>query len=208
MDQAGVRGEALAARQPLRDASRDHRLEQVPQQIAVAEAAVSALGEGRVVGHRIGQIEPAEPAVGKVEMNLIAEPALRSAALTSYRTSLAIAKTLAAQDPGNAGWQRGLSVSLDRIGNILNAQGKVDAALTSYHERLAIRETIAALNNGSIRAELDLVVSHTKVSTASVAPRPDLKAALAILLRLQSEGRLPPANESWIGLIEAVLRPP
>jgi hypothetical protein len=31
-------------------------------------------------------------------------------ALTSYRDSLAIAERLAQSDPGNAGWQRNLSV--------------------------------------------------------------------------------------------------
>ena len=36
------------------------------------------------------------------------------AALTAYRDSLAIAERLAAADPGNAGWQRDLSVSLQQ----------------------------------------------------------------------------------------------
>ena len=36
---------------------------------------------------------------------------------------LAIADRLASADPGNAGWQRDLSVSDDRVGDVLVAQG-------------------------------------------------------------------------------------
>jgi hypothetical protein len=39
------------------------------------------------------------------------------AALASYRDSLAIADRLAKSDPGNAGWQRDLSVSYEKVGN-------------------------------------------------------------------------------------------
>jgi hypothetical protein len=39
-----------------------------------------------------------------------------AAALTSYRASLAIRGRLAQADPGNAGWQRDLSVSQEKIG--------------------------------------------------------------------------------------------
>ena len=57
---------------------RDHRLEQAAQQVAVAEAAVPVLGEGRVVGHVAVEPEPAEPAIGQVQMNFVAEPPLRA----------------------------------------------------------------------------------------------------------------------------------
>ena len=55
-----------------------------------------------------------------------------SAALTSYQASLAIRERLAQADPGNAGWQRDLSVSHDKIGDVQQAQGDLSAALTSY----------------------------------------------------------------------------
>ena len=58
-------------------AALDGHLEQLAQQIAVAEAAVPVLREGRVIGHRTIQIEAAEPAIGEVEMHLFAKPPLR-----------------------------------------------------------------------------------------------------------------------------------
>jgi tetratricopeptide (TPR) repeat protein len=51
-----------------------------------------------------------------------------AAALTSYQTSRSIAERL---DPGNAGWQRDLSVSQERIGNVQQAQGDLAAALAT-----------------------------------------------------------------------------
>ena len=53
------------------------------------------------------------------------------AALTAYRASLAIRERLAAADPSNAAWQRDLSVSHDKLGDVLVAQGQLDAALAA-----------------------------------------------------------------------------
>ena len=71
------------------------------------------------------------------------------AALTSYQASLAIRNRLAQSDPGNAGWQRDLSVSQDRIGDVQVAQGNLPAALTSYQASLAIRNRLAQSDSGN-----------------------------------------------------------
>jgi len=68
----------LAPDQPLIDAALQHRLEQPPQQIALAKAAMPVLREGRVVGHRAIEPEPAEPPVGEIQMDLFAQPPLRA----------------------------------------------------------------------------------------------------------------------------------
>ena len=47
----------------------------------------------------------------------------REQALAAYRESLAIGEKLAA-DPGNAEWQRDLSISLERIGAVALKTGK------------------------------------------------------------------------------------
>ena len=43
----------------------------------------------------------------------------------SHRDLLAISEKLASQDPSNAGWQRDLSVRYDKVGDVLNAQGRL-----------------------------------------------------------------------------------
>ena len=50
------------------------------------------------------------------------------------RDSLAIAERLAASDRSNTGWQSDLSVSYDRVGNLLVAESKLDEALKSYRD--------------------------------------------------------------------------
>ena len=75
-DQAGINREALASDEPFVDAALDGGLEQLAQEIAVPEAAVPVLRERRVVWDRSLQAEPAEPAIGEVEVDLVAEPAL------------------------------------------------------------------------------------------------------------------------------------
>ena len=52
-------------------------------------------------------------------------------ALKSYRDDLAIAERLAKADPGNAGWQRDLSVSYEEVGDVLVAQSDLPGALKS-----------------------------------------------------------------------------
>jgi hypothetical protein len=53
-------------------------------------------------------------------------------ALEEFRKELAIVERLAAQDPDNAGWQRELSVSRTRIGDVLESQGVGDDRRPSH----------------------------------------------------------------------------
>ena len=57
----------LAADQTFPDTALQHRLEDAPQEIALAEAAMPVLGEGRVIRHLANEPEPepAEPAVSQ-----------------------------------------------------------------------------------------------------------------------------------------------
>jgi len=81
-DDAGVHGEAFAADQALGHAAAHHALEQLAQQVTVAETAVPVLGEGGMVRHVAVETETAEPAIRQVEVNLLAQPTLRADAET------------------------------------------------------------------------------------------------------------------------------
>ena len=84
--------------------------------------------------HRLGDVQVAQG-------NL-------AAALTSYRSSLAIRDRLAKADPGNAGWQRDLSVSHEKLGDVQVAQGNLAGALASYQHSLAIADRLAKADPG------------------------------------------------------------
>jgi hypothetical protein len=51
------------------------------QEIALAEAAMAVLREGRMIRHLARQAEPTEPPIGQVQMDLLAQPAFRADAV-------------------------------------------------------------------------------------------------------------------------------
>ena len=61
-------------------------------------------------------------------------------AFKSYRDSLEIREKLAGQDAINAGWQRDLSISYERVGDAQLAQGDLAGALKSYRDEGALQE--------------------------------------------------------------------
>ena len=98
-------------------------------------------------------------------------------ALKSYRDSLAIVDRLAQSDPGNAGWQRDLSVSYEKIGDVQVAQGDLAGALKSYRDSLAITDRLAQSDPGNAGWQRDLSVSYDKIGDVQVA-QGDLAGAL------------------------------
>lgn len=73
---ARIDRKALRADQPLSDAARKHRLEDMAEGIAFPEATMAVLGEGRVLGYRILEPQPAKPPVRQIQVHFFAEPAL------------------------------------------------------------------------------------------------------------------------------------
>jgi tetratricopeptide (TPR) repeat protein len=120
-----------------------------------------------------------------------------AAALTSYQTSRSIAERL---DPGNAGWQRDLSVSYDRIGNVLVAQGNLPEALKSYRDGLAIADRLAKADPGNAGWQRDLSVSYNQIGDVLVAQGnlpealKSFRDGLAIADRL---AKADPGNAGW-----------
>ncbi len=114
------------------------------------------------------------------------------AALTSYQASDAIRGRLATADPGNAGWQRDLSVSHNRIGDVQRAQGDLVAALTSYQASHDLFERVAAADPGNAGWQRDLALSFGRVAIAEAG-----QGARDRALSQFQEGRTTP---SWCRL--------
>jgi hypothetical protein len=119
-------------------------------------------------------------------------------ALTTYRQSLRICEALSAHDPVNAGWQRDLSVSYDKIGDVLVAQGDGASGLTAYRKGLGIREALAARDPANAKWRRDLIVSLMKVG-AVTGEKGYASRALDLALSMQQRGTLAPRDA---GLIE------
>jgi len=104
-------------------------------------------------------------------------------------------------DPANAGYKRDLSVSYERLGDLLTREGERAAARRYYEQALGIRERLVELDPANAGYKIDLVVSLTRAGTPEA-----LERALAILRGLEQEGRLSPRHAAWIAWIEQKLR--
>ena len=121
-------------------------------------------------------------------------------ALKSYNDSLAIRDRLAKSDPGNAGWQRDLSVSYERAGDVQVAQGDLAGALKSYNDSLAIFDRLAKSDPGNAGWQRDLAVSNEhlgdvytlKIKSSRPSPHSKARCARAALCWLGSPTTLNP----------------
>ena len=87
----------------------------------------------------------------------------RKGALEAYEKALAIRERLAAKDPGNAEWQRAVSVPYERIGDTRRDEGDPKRAREAYEKALAIRQRLAAKDPGNAKWRRDVSVSYDKI---------------------------------------------
>ncbi|MBN9222073.1 MAG: caspase family protein [Mesorhizobium sp.] len=126
-------------------------------------------------------------------------------ALADHRSAQAIAEYLAELDPGNAEWQRDLAVGHNRIGDVLMAKGDRSGAVAEYQAGFALANAQLQSDPGNAQRIVDAAFCRYKLAVAGVDPATNFKAALAMLTGLKSQGRLPGANEGWIGMVEKAI---
>ncbi len=81
-----------------------------------------------------------------------------------YEESLAIDQRLAKADHSSAGLQRDVSVSLNKIGDVLVAQGDLPNARLRYEESLAIAQRLAKADPSSTGLQRDIALSYWKLA--------------------------------------------
>ena len=105
-----------------------------------------------------------------------------------------------ARDPANTGWQRDLSVSHDKIGDVLVAQGDGAGALAAFRRGLEIAEDLAARDPANTEWQRDLSVSHNKIGEVLVVQGDGAGALAAFRRGLEIAEELvacDPANTGW-----------
>jgi tetratricopeptide (TPR) repeat protein len=94
-------------------------------------------------------------------------------ALKAYQGASAEAERLAKANLNNSGWnsgwQRDLSVSYNKVGDVLVAQGNLPEALKSYRDGLAIADRLAKADPNNAGWQRDLSVSYDRVGDVLVA---------------------------------------
>ena len=113
---------------------------------------------------------------------------------------------MAKAEPDRADYQRDLSVSYNKMGDLYVSLGQGEAARQAYQGSLEIAERLAKAEPDRADYQLDLVISLVKIGTmAEPVDRPPLEQALAILLRLDQQARLAPADQPKIGALRQML---
>ena len=84
----------------------------------------------------------------------------RDRLLQAARTAL---ERLVQSEPSNVGWRRDLSVSQERIGDVLLAQGNLGEALTAYRQSLAVTERLAQSDPSNVGCQWDLSVRFDRI---------------------------------------------
>ena len=151
MDLAGARAGLSGKLAEEREARAQRLLPLLREQVAIAR--LSYAGEDlRQALQEIAGLTP-EDAWAWIDLGDACQMAGNTAqALDAYRRARAAAE--------DAGAERDLSVSHDKIGDVLVAQGEGGAALAAYRAGMAIRERLAAADPGNAEWQRDLSVSH------------------------------------------------
>ena len=121
-------------------------------------------------------------------------------ALSAYNASLAIAKRWAKKNPADTTWKRQLSVSHNKIGNLLLTRANNEAALAAYQAALAIRVSLVQQNPAITQWQRDLSVSHNKLGSVLLAQGDKAGASAAYQASLairEHLARQDPAHAEW-----------
>ena len=109
---------------------------------------------------------------------------------TAFRSAMEAAR--------RSGDERDLSVSYDRVGDVLVAQGNLPEALKTFRDGLAIRDRLAKSDPGNAGWQRDLIVSYVKIAEADPPQaRTMLTRALEVANNMHSKGILAP-RDAWM----------
>jgi len=121
-------------------------------------------------------------------------------ALKAFRDSLAIRERLVATNSSNTQWQRDLSISYSKVGDVLVAQGTLDDALKAYRGALDIIERLVKADAANAGWQRMLSASYNKVGNVLMAQGKLTEAlqayrdSLAVIERLAGAD---PTNAQW-----------
>ena len=199
LDTAGARS-VLTAKIAEEDAAQRRRLVPLLEEQATIERLSYDYESAKTTLRRLLALEPRR-VWGWIDLgDLFVTTGNLSQANEAYRQARSIAESLARSDPGNAGWQRDLSVSFIKVGDVLVAQGKLTEALKSYRDSLVIFDRLARSDPGNAGWQRDLSVSFIKVGDVLVAQgklTEALKSYRDSLVIFDTLTRSDPGNTGW-----------
>ena len=128
------------------------------------------------------------------------------AALSAYRLELELGRRFAGKGPDNPQTERQISVVLTKLGFVYASQGDFSTSVAQCGEAADVTRALIGKDQNNSEWQMDLVASLHCLARAGDRPRDRWTEALAILSRLKSERRIPPAKQGWIVTVKRDLR--
>ena len=95
-------------------------------------------------------------------------------------------------------WQRDLSISHNKIGEVLSAQGDLPGALAQFKAYHAIAESLARRDPGNMQWQRDLMASHWRLANMGEDAAGNWRRCIEILEAMETAGRLAPPDRQWL----------
>jgi tetratricopeptide (TPR) repeat protein len=92
-------------------------------------------------------------------------------ASSAYEESLALFRALAAKDPNQIAWQRGMADQMEHIGVLLQKQGALDQAMENFRTALELREAIVRREPANAISYRDLASAKYNIGEVLMARR-------------------------------------
>ena len=128
------------------------------------------------------------------------------AAIDRYQQLLKLTMKLVEAEPDNTEWQRDLSVSHNKVGDMHQANGDGVSALKAYEDGLAIAKRLVELDPSVVEWQTDLAVSYYKLSQVQPHKAKQLLTeALTILRKLHAGNKLDHEKQGWIPILESAI---
>jgi tetratricopeptide (TPR) repeat protein len=135
-----------------------------------------------------------------------------ASALDAYGEVLGIYRALADREPEEPGWRRAASVAYNEMGVEWLALGQPEKAAGAHRASLALIEPVAAAHPEHTLWQTDVAVSAFHLGRAAgkdpagkTEARAALEKGLAVLRRLETQGRLPDDMKGWPADFEKAL---
>ena len=94
-------------------------------------------------------------------------------------------------------------MSLNKVGDILHAQGRLDEAVARYSESLPIAERLAVVDPSNSQWQVDLAASHANLALADPGRATENRGkAIDILEALDRDGRLAPQYRNLLIILK------
>jgi tetratricopeptide (TPR) repeat protein len=94
-----------------------------------------------------------------------------SQAFSAYEESLQIYYSLAAKDPDEITWQRGIADQIEHIGEVRQQQGRIESAMESFQRALDIRLPLAEREPDNALSRRDLASSYYNIGEIQMLRR-------------------------------------